>query len=129
MSFFSTVETDIQLFFSDVWTFLKPFAMELMSAEGSVIMTSALKEVNAVAANPSILTTADGRTNAINNITNNITSQGINVAAPIVSAALEVAITHATTAAANASAATTPTVASTAASVAATAVAAVTTNS
>lgn len=77
---------------SELWDFLKPVILFLMSEVGKALATSAMTAVKVVAENMGKDSNADKRDAAFRMITNDLKSKGIEVGASAVNMAIEAAV-------------------------------------
>lgn len=82
----------IKFFFTEAWAFLKPFATQLLTNSGKILLKSAMAAVTAVAANMGDSSGADKRDAALKLILADLEQAGIALALSTVNAALEAAV-------------------------------------
>jgi len=80
----------IQFIMSQMWEFLKPFIMVLMSKIGPVLMEAAMDAVTAAAA--SALDNNEKRSYAFDIIVDDLKQQGIEIGASVINLAIEAAV-------------------------------------
>lgn len=82
----------LKFLLSEVWAFLKPFAKQLLTNSGKILLTSAMAAVTAVATNMGGSSGADKRDAALKLILSDLEAAGIELATSTVNAALEAAV-------------------------------------
>lgn len=82
----------LKAFFSAVADFLYPFIKMFLSSAGQAVLSSASKAVMAVAADPSLINSAEKRQAAFDAITKDLAAQGIAAAVSTINGAIEAAV-------------------------------------
>lgn len=86
----------IKLFFTSVWTFIKPFVITLMTKSGTILASAALQAVNVTAQNCLGQSDTEKRDSAYKLIVEDLKKQGIEIGVEIsvsmVNAAIELAV-------------------------------------
>lgn len=82
----------VKFFLSDIWVFLQPFIMQMLSDSGRVLARSALQAVTAVARNMLGADNDAKRKAAFDMIVQDMKLAGIEIATSTINAALEAAV-------------------------------------